>query len=94
VFVNYIICSIVSIDMCVHFVITRQKDVLKRMLKDAPCKSVDTAYGCKYTVPDVSFCVVDVHMFHVFQDVRYEYIFRILFQLLIMIVSFPTMLIV
>ena len=42
-FVNYIICSIVSIDMCVHFVITRQKDVLKRMLKDAPYKSVDTA---------------------------------------------------
>jgi len=43
VFVDYIICIIVSIYVCVNFVITRQKGVQKSMLKDAPYRSVDTA---------------------------------------------------
>ena len=43
VFVKYIICIIVSIGVCVHFAIARQKNVVKRILKDAPYKSVDAA---------------------------------------------------
>jgi hypothetical protein len=127
-FDNYIICIIVSIDVCMQFVVTRQTDSCvhavccyktdscvhavccyktdrqlcacglllqdrqtdscpKRMLKVAPYKSADTAEGCKYAAADGSFCVVGVRMFHVFQDVRR--IFRIMFQLLITIVSSP-----